>query len=123
MKSHGIKLLLAVTLFALLLTACSAGQPAGSGPEQGKPSGNVSSQEPASSANGNDSSNTDHTAPINETDPLDTSDTAPVVYFTSDISPEGLMAVYEALAWTPTGNAQSSYLPVSLPQATICGRS
>ena len=29
---------------------------------------------------------------------------APVVYFTSDISPEGLMAVYEALGWTPTGN-------------------
>ena len=27
-----------------------------------------------------------------------------VVYFTSDISPEGLMAVYEALGWAPTGN-------------------
>lgn len=27
-----------------------------------------------------------------------------VVYFTSDISPEGMMAVYEALDWTPTGN-------------------
>lgn len=26
-----------------------------------------------------------------------------VVYFTSDISPEGLMAVYEALGWQPTG--------------------
>lgn len=26
-----------------------------------------------------------------------------VVYFTSDISPEGLMAVYEALGWEPTG--------------------
>ncbi|MBQ6371849.1 MAG: DUF362 domain-containing protein [Oscillospiraceae bacterium] len=28
---------------------------------------------------------------------------APAVYFTSDISPEGLMAVYRALGWTPTG--------------------
>lgn len=28
---------------------------------------------------------------------------SPVVYFTSDISPEGLMAVYEALNWQPTG--------------------
>lgn len=28
---------------------------------------------------------------------------ASVVYFTSDISPEGLMAVYEALDWEPTG--------------------
>lgn len=27
-----------------------------------------------------------------------------VVYFTSDISPEGMMAVYEALGWTPTGS-------------------
>lgn len=26
------------------------------------------------------------------------------VYMTTDISPEGLMAVYEALEWTPTGN-------------------
>lgn len=30
-------------------------------------------------------------------------DSASVVYFTSDISPEGLMAVYEALNWEPTG--------------------
>lgn len=27
----------------------------------------------------------------------------PVVYFTSDITPEGLMAVYEKLGWNPTG--------------------
>ena len=27
-----------------------------------------------------------------------------VVYMTTDISPEGLMAVYDALNWTPTGN-------------------
>lgn len=27
-----------------------------------------------------------------------------VVYFTSDISSEGMMAVYEALGWTPTGS-------------------
>ena len=31
-------------------------------------------------------------------------DSVPVVYMTTDISPNGLMAVYEALAWTPTGN-------------------
>lgn len=28
----------------------------------------------------------------------------PVVYMTTDISPDGLTAVYEALNWTPTGN-------------------
>lgn len=31
-------------------------------------------------------------------------DSLPIVYMTTDISPEGLMAVYEALDWTPTGN-------------------
>ena len=31
-------------------------------------------------------------------------DSDPVVYMTTDISPEGLMAVYEALGWTPEGN-------------------
>lgn len=29
------------------------------------------------------------------------------VYFTSDISPEGLMAVYEALNWEPTGKVEA----------------
>lgn len=50
-------------------------------------------------------------APSGETlpDAVETDDTvqkdipASVVYFTSDISPEGLMAVYEALGWEPTG--------------------
>lgn len=27
----------------------------------------------------------------------------PVVYMTTDISPQGLMAVYKAMGWTPTG--------------------
>lgn len=31
------------------------------------------------------------------------SDGAPVVYFTSDITPEGLVAVYEKLGWVPNG--------------------
>ena len=91
MKRYRIMLLSVVMILALLLTACSAGQPSGSDSDQNEPSGNGSSQsEPALSTNGND--------------PLDTNHTVPIVYFTSDISPEGLMAVYEALAWTPTGN-------------------
>lgn len=36
-----------------------------------------------------------------ETDPQNTDNS--VVYFTSDISPEGLMSVYEALGWEPVG--------------------
>ena len=29
--------------------------------------------------------------------------TDPIAYMTTDLSPEGLMAVYEALEWTPEG--------------------
>lgn len=36
-----------------------------------------------------------------ETEPQNTDNS--VVYFTSDISPEGLMSVYEALGWEPVG--------------------
>ena len=35
--------------------------------------------------------------------PVQEEDGTPKVYFTSDISPEGLVKVYEALNWTPTG--------------------
>ena len=49
------------------------------------------------------SSNTSHN--IAETDNVSTQgDFSSIVYFTPDISPEGLMAVYEALGWEPTGN-------------------
>ena len=30
-------------------------------------------------------------------------ESAPTVYFTADISPEGLQRVYDALNWAPTG--------------------
>ena len=39
----------------------------------------------------------------NSTETTFSNDT-PVVYFTSDISAEGLVKVYQALDWTPTGN-------------------
>ncbi|MCM1561871.1 MAG: DUF362 domain-containing protein [Butyrivibrio sp.] len=34
----------------------------------------------------------------------DSGQSGSIVYFTSDISPEGMMAVYEALGWTPAGS-------------------
>ena len=40
-------------------------------------------------------------APGTETSSVEAA--APVVYFTADISPEGLQAVYEALSWQPSG--------------------
>ena len=38
-----------------------------------------------------------------ETDSSQNTQETPVIYFTDDISPEGLVSVYEALGWTPTG--------------------
>lgn len=40
---------------------------------------------------------------MNESNNEQPSSDSPVVYFTSDISPEGLVAVYEKLGWNPTG--------------------
>lgn len=39
-----------------------------------------------------------------EEETMPKNDGTPVVYITTDISPAGLMAVYNALAWTPAGN-------------------
>lgn len=41
---------------------------------------------------------------VSKLEHITTSSDAPVVYMTTDIGPEGLAAVYEALNWTPTGN-------------------
>ena len=38
-----------------------------------------------------------------ESQPTEGTDGAPVVYFTSDISPESLVEIYEKLGWTPSG--------------------
>lgn len=51
---------------------------------------------------GNTTPETESQVQIVETAP--TKDGVPLVYFTADISPEGLQAVYEALAWNPGGN-------------------
>ena len=90
MKQYCIMLLSVVMILALLVTGCSIGETPATDSAQTKPSESDSTQtESISSQNGNDSLNADSTAPI--------------VYFTSDISPEGLMAVYEALGVELTG--------------------
>ena len=67
--------------------------------------------------------------------PEETGSGSPVVYFSSDISAEGLVNIYDALGWTPAGKTAvkistgepgkqpSRSRPGSRPQATICGRS
>jgi uncharacterized Fe-S center protein len=56
-----------------------------------------------SAQGGGSSSTTSGTAQTTPTTPSQSAGSS-AVYFTPDINPEGLMAVYEALNWTPTGN-------------------
>lgn len=80
-------------LLSISLTACgsSATSSPSASTESSAPSASSEtsngSSEPVSSASASESVNAG----------------ASTVYFTSDISPQGLMAAYEALNWTPTG--------------------
>ena len=104
MKRCCIKLLPAIMILALLLAGCSIGEPPVTDSVQTKPSGSDSSQiESISSGNESDSSQTESIPSDNGNNSSYADSTAPIVYFTSDISPEGLMAVYEALGVELTG--------------------
>ncbi len=85
--------LLAMTLF-FSLSACRSGQPS--------TSENTASQQ-ESSVLGNDAVPSESTTTESEEE-NETMNTNPVVYMTTDISPEGLMAVYKAMGWIPAGN-------------------
>lgn len=47
---------------------------------------------------------------------------ASIVYFTSDISPEGMVAIYEALGWEPAGKVAVKLSTGEPPASIICGR-
>ena len=89
MKRKTITFISAAALLIALLTGCG-----GTGGQSEPPS---APQTPASgeTAQGEESPTLEHNS--------DAAD-APTVYMTTDISPEGLMAIYEALDWTPTGS-------------------
>lgn len=90
-----ITVLLSVLLI-LGLTSCS-NQPSES-VNAGQPSGGSTNQSSTPATVGTSNTDTENSTPS------DPQGTAPIVYFTTDISPEGMMAVYEALNWMPSGN-------------------
>ncbi len=49
------------------------------------------------------SGNQDQTSYHGNPSGTDSDSDVPIVYMTTDISPEGMMAIYKALGWTPTG--------------------
>ena len=85
--------LLFLIMGALLLSAC--------GSQNDPTSQNAQTQPPVTEPSSAPSSDVG----VDATESSPTSDgAASIVYMTTDISPEGLMAVYEALGWEPTGN-------------------
>ena len=90
-----LKSFLTVVL-ALLLAGCANTQ------EQTPPAGDTTSASQGATA--------PDPAPEVPDDPAEAdtpagAESRPVVYMTMDISPEGLMAAYEALGWEPEGKA------------------
>ena len=95
-----ISWILAVCLL-FLMTAC------GAEPSAGHDTSNPSSsarQEESSSSSDTSKTSTPANDPSETPEPSENNKEGSVVYFTSDISPEGMLAVFVTLEWTPTGN-------------------
>ena len=94
-----------ILLAALVLTLSACGRKsadpvtASAAPESAAPQESAVTQDPVNSDTAAAAAET--TAPKTDASPAE--EAAPLVYFTSDISPEGLQAVYSALNWTPSG--------------------
>ncbi len=95
-----ISWILAVCLL-LLMTACGAEPSAGQ--DTSDPPSSVEQEEPSASSDASEPSAPTE-SPSETSEPSENGEEGSVVYFTSDISPEGMLAVFEALGWTPTGN-------------------
>ena len=101
MKTNtGTKRMLSLLLLAaLVLSLCACGQiPVVSVPVSTAPEASAPQESPAA---GQKAASEESAVPETEAAPAGTA--ASVVYFTSDISPEGLQAVYDALGWQPSG--------------------
>lgn len=89
-------------LLILCLAACNGPAPSRSAPRSQPESSGVDSADPT--ANSLPESTTEESSASEET-PANTepSGEGSIVYFTDDISPEGMLAIYKALGWQPTG--------------------
>ena len=93
-----------VCAMALLFTAGCSGNEAGESAQQ--KSAPAAAAESTAEPSGQKTVETDTTEASDtavETSDSVTKENSPVVYFTSDISAEGLVKIYETLGWTPEG--------------------
>lgn len=97
------KRLSALLAAMLLLTGCNSAHGGSSVTISGGGQVNTSSRSESSSPSSADiSDNSSDTGSANGSESIPENG-APVVYMTTDISPEGLRAVYDAVGWQPTG--------------------
>ena len=99
-----MKKIISISLILVMLLSLSAcGSTGGSAS-----SGNGVTHNTADTNQGSESEiavTTEAAAPSNNDAPVPEEDSsAPIVYFTSDISAEGLIRLYDQLGWEPTGN-------------------
>ena len=105
MKKH---LLLLITLFlavSLLFTGCGQNAAIGStgeGEDQTMEEPQIQTPESTSPSNSTEQPTDTEESSVPDQDG-NSGEESSVVYFTSDISAEGMLAIYEALGWTPTG--------------------
>lgn len=99
------KRLSAIFTSMIMLTGCAAGQGSGASAPSGGGQTGSSSDSSAKSESTGSAADSDDSVDSSESNSggSDTASTTPKVYMTTDISPAGLKAVYEALEWTPTG--------------------
>ena len=90
-------LAIACTMAMLIIAGCSGNEP---GTDSQQANNSASSAENMT-IQANESTN--ETTVSEAADPV-VKENSPVVYFTSDISAEGLVKIYEALNWMPEGN-------------------
>ncbi len=100
MYKKTVSWILAICLL-LLMTVCGAGPSVGQ--DTTDPPSPAEQEEPFASSDTSEPS-VPTESPSETSEPSENDKEGSVVYFTSDISPEGMLAVFEALGWTPTGN-------------------
>ena len=104
MKKHFSLLTSFFLAASLLFAGCGhATGSAGEGESQTTEDAQTQTSESTSPSNSPEQpSESDESSALSNQDGTD-SNGSPVVYFTSDISAEGMLAIYKALDWTPTG--------------------
>lgn len=104
MRKYFSALLVALFLLSTVLSGCSTqSETVGEGENQKVENPQTQAPESMSPSNSSEHPEEPEESSASKNQDGDDNDGTPVVYFTSDISPEGMLAIYETLGWTPDG--------------------